>query len=670
MNDLEIEIANLEKEIERKKEELRLQAEPLIITYSDMGKVYLDLKIKLNKFDSRIVDILRWIPSRVYYNQDESNKILVRDLNLFRSRIPDGVIQKFDPPELEAELIKLTSAADFYVTLTSKKDKIKIQAGPLNKFGLILYGLDSFTRDISNKFYTLDVNELWRFLTIVKEQSENRQFEYDEEVLNLVNKQLEKRDELKKLNEADDFNIEVPLINGDKFYGFQKAALEFARITDYNCILALDMGLGKTPISIALAEITKSRVLFVVPATLKTNTLREIKKWTGKDALVLSGASPTNADIDSLIINKSQYNIINYDVIGREVKSDDPSIPGIMKWVQILNAAKFDMIIGDELHYIKNADSQRSRGMKLLKAPKKIGLTGTPIVNRPGELFPALSWIAPDKFQSDTKFQSAYMDSKGNAKDVKRLREVLQEFMFRKKKEDVIKDLPPITRINHFVPISDKANKHYQEALAGLYIALRNPNYKREINSILAQLTRLKQIISDDKVEATIELAMNALVETDEKVLIFSQFVDTCRAIAAGLPSALCITGDATDDERYQRIDKFQNDDSIKFMVLSTKAGAEGITLTKAHTVIFNDLCWTPKDHRQAEARCYGRMSDMHGAVAYYVQTENTIDEMIGELLAKKLQIIEEIVDNVNTGQGEAEGIVSELIENLKKGLK
>ena len=675
---VDMEIEELEKKLAELKKYKEEVSQRLVITYSNYNKHYKELDISLSKPSKEMVEILRSCPTHRW--NGKSNIINLRDLkNLIGLMEANRVVAdfKWEPEELSKTILDIISAPSLSITLTSDKRRIDIKPSVFIQGNFYPTGLDSFRKDGSGEFYFMDSNELWRFSIIIAKEYASYSIAYSKEALDLLNEQIERRKLIDELSKATDADIKVPLINGEMFHGFQRVALKFAQVTDYNCILALDMGLGKTPISIAISETLNARTLFVVPATLKTNTFREIKKWTGKEALILSGSAPDGLTVDCLIdkTKQTQYNIINYDIIGRETileKSTKIGVPDVtmQKWVELINMSNFDLIVCDEIHYIKNMSSLRSKGVRGLKSPHKIGLTGTPIVNRPSELYPPLNVIAPNKFQRESDFLNAFMDREGNAKNVPRLHELLQDYMFRRKKEDVIKDLPPITRVNHFCTLSTKAQAHYDKALAGLYISLRNPSYQRNINSILAELTRLKQIISDDKIQTTVDLANTAWEETGEKVLIFSQFVETCNSIAGLLQDKLVITGHATDEERYERIDKFQKDDDTKFMVLSTKAGAEGITLTRAHTVIFNDLCWTPKDHRQAEARCYGRMSDMHGAIAYYVQAENTVDEMIGELLLKKLAIIEEVIDNIHTDQGDGASVAGELLDRLKRSMR
>jgi len=178
-----------------------------------------------------------------------------------------------------------------------------------------------------------------------------------------------------------------------------------------------------------------------------------------------------------------------------------------------------------------------------------------------------------------------------------------------------------------------------------------------------------KQIVADDTVQHTVELAREIYEETSKKTLIFSQFVSTCHDIHSRLENSLCITGEDSDESRYKKIDEFQNNPDMRYMVLSTKAGAEGITLTAAHYIIFNDLCWTPKDHRQAEARGYWRMNDLPSATAYYMQAEGTVTETIMAILRAKMDIIEKTVDGINKSAAEGQSIITEFLQKLKGGM-
>lgn len=425
-----------------------------------------------------------------------------------------------------------------------------------------------------------------------------------------------------------------------------------------------------TAIAIAQAERYNERVLFVCKADLKTNIVREVKKFTGKDVAVFSGIVPDGMAVDYMVgTKKQQYNVINYDIIGRAVKDKDDPSQEVMPWVQLINLAQFDRIIFDECHYMRNIDTQRSKGGRNSHSPKVMLLSGTPIVNRPGEMFPVLNIIAPITFYDPTAFLKQWTTDGIHIKNPSKMHKMLKRYMIRRERD---KSSDP-NRIPQYTELSPAAQKAYAKVMAGLYEALRKPNYKSEVHNILTEMLRLKQICSDDKVDFTVSLTEDALEETEafpwNKVLVFSQFKDSQGEIAARLgPKARIINGDVTDKARYEIVDKFQDPKSdVKVIVTNI---TEGLTLTQAYTTIINDLWWTPKDHLQAEGRAFGRINDPHGGNSYYVLCENTIEDAIWALLEKKLKIIKTVIEDVYTKEKgyEDESLFEGLINLIKGG--
>jgi SNF2 family DNA or RNA helicase len=442
------------------------------------------------------------------------------------------------------------------------------------------------------------------------------------------------------------------------------------------------MGLGKTAIALYLSEKHNLRTLFITKAKLKENVKRELKRLTGKDCVVLAGTNPGNLEMRKLIVEKDkhQYYMINYDIVGRPIrdaseagqKQKDEVQKQIMPWVELINMSQFDLIIYDEAHYMKNLDSQRSTGGRALKAKHAIPLTATPIVNGVSDLFAVLSIVDPKRFSVFEAFKEEYATADGRGiRNPARLKRLLNQYMIRRRKEDVEKDLPPIIRHDYFHELSSAAAKKYADLEEGLYQKLRSYDSKdiKAVNNILEQMLRMKQLTADDKVETSVDLAREAYEETGKKVIIFSQFKESQIEIAKQLGWDNCrvINGDTSEKNLYLYKEEFQNSDKYPYLSLSTHVGQEGFNFTAAHTVIFNDLMWTPKDHRQAEARAYGRLNDLHGANAYYVQATDTIDEQITEILMRKLRIIETAVDGAQHAAVESASVLSDLIKYLKE---
>jgi non-specific serine/threonine protein kinase len=268
------------------------------------------------------------------------------------------------------------------------------------------------------------------------------------------------------------------------------------------------------------------------------------------------------------------------------------------------------------------------------------------------------------------------MWSDGRVRNVEHLRETLSTILIRRKREQVQKDLPPIRRIYDWHELSDPARARYELALEGVYQAIAEyekdgQNKEMAITGILAQITRCKQIVAQDKVERIADLATE-LVDAEKgegegKVVIFSGFKAVARGIAKRLGhEAVCFTGDDKLEDRQKMVDDFQSDPKVKFLVATGATAGEGLTMTAGGYVIFSDFGWTPAYHQQCEGRVYGRLNEAHGAVSYYIVGAGTIEEWIQELLAVKLKIIEQIIEG-NDDEDAGKSMGYELIKRMKK---
>jgi SNF2 family DNA or RNA helicase len=258
--------------------------------------------------------------------------------------------------------------------------------------------------------------------------------------------------------------------------------------------------------------------------------------------------------------------------------------------------------------------------------------------------------------------------------------------MIRRLKKDVVKDLPPINRMNKYHELSPKAQRIYERIEQGVYEMVAEYDAKGQsremsVTNILVQIGRMKQVCAIDKVEDTADLATELYDQTDEsedrKVLIFSQYKAVAYAIYQRLADqgALCFVRRGEDsfitadnNERDALVQQFQNDPSIKYLIVTEKTAKEGHNITAAGHVIFNDLFWTPAAHEQGEGRAYGRLSDLHTISSYYMITDmdgEGIEEWIMELLASKMAMINEVVEGVEGSRDSS--IAMELIQKMKE---
>jgi SNF2 family DNA or RNA helicase len=405
---------------------------------------------------------------------------------------------------------------------------------------------------------------------------------------------------------------------------------------------------------------------------------------------VFSGETPGVRDLTRLVISKSdKWCIFNYDILARKaetaVEMKDANGNTVRNnvverylWVDLINNSLFDRVAVDEAHYIKNTDSQRSKAVRMLTCKSITFMTGTPVLNRPGELWPMLTMIRPDQFPEEQTFLNRYTFNGKEAKNVDELRALLKGIMIRRLKKDVIKDLPALERIYDWHEMGEREWEVYNKVLQGVYIALDawNPGEagaEQAVPNILAQIMRLKQVCAISKLDRVSDLATE-LYDTHEnggasKVIIFSQFKPVARGIARRLGNeAVWMTGDLNEHERQAVVDRFQNDPSVHFLCGTWQVMGEGRNLTAAGYVIFSDLFWTPANHQQCEERCYGRIGDMHGATSYYVVCKDTVEDWIQEILARKLRVINEVVEGIDSERSAS--MANELLTRMKQEMR
>ena len=496
--------------------------------------------------------------------------------------------------------------------------------------------------------------------------------------------EIDHAERIKKIVDGDGSDLPPIVLNGITLRNFQAQSIELLKYKNGSAIIALDMGLGKTPVALGYMDWywknvdAKQKFLIIGPASLRSNWANEIRKYLDLPVYQISGTVPQSLDVSHLIM-KDEYKIfyMNYDILGRGLKTIDP-VNGIEKtvfpWPSILSMAKLKLVM-DEAHYIKTPTAARTQAINEIDFLSSCLLTGTPMKNGPGELYTLVRQIKPEFAGTHNSWLNNYtLDNGKKARDPLLLRQILAPIMFRRRKLDVIKDLPPINRITIEYELSDKAKALYNQVLQGLYDDLAkwdgSINNSSLIQNMLVQIMRMKQVCSADKVEFVADRAVETY-DSDEgdhrKVIIFSQFSNEppiVERIHNRLGNeSIMFTGNDDVNERQRTIDKFQSDNSIHFLCCSTKAASEGLNITAAGHVIFTDLMWTPSDHAQAEGRAYGRISDSHSITSTYVVADGTIEDRIVAILHRKMGQINSVVDGIDSSN---ESIMKELFGELK----
>lgn len=414
---------------------------------------------------------------------------------------------------------------------------------------------------------------------------------------------------------------------------YQKEAIEFL-LNRGSAILADDMGVGKTrETSVYLIESKPKHVLIVTPLSI-----REV--WQSE--LVGLGENDNDFIIAEDKVEKKKFVITNYD----KLKKLSPELLKI----------KWDIIIFDEAHYLKSRTSQRFKyAYKIAKkCPKVVCVTGTPIMNRPEELFTLLKLIKHPLGNSFTDFANRYCDRKlvsygprshydtAGASNLLELSEKIKDVMIRRLKKDVLENIPDKEYYVYKINFNNKQQKDYDRILNEYKDYIKNERYFDKGNH-LAKITKLRQLCAQSKMPVTEKHIKDAL-NNNEKILVFGYYKDPLIKMSEKYSNSLMISGDTKKGERADIIEKFQKDEYYKIFFGQIIASGFGITLTAANRVVFNDVYWNPAIHEQSEDRANRRGAVLDTQI-YYPLFKDTIEEDIYKMIKEKEKLINKIMD-------------------------
>lgn len=441
-------------------------------------------------------------------------------------------------------------------------------------------------------------------------------------------------------------------------------------------VLADDMGLGKTRQAIlALTHAAPAGPYLVVcPASVKRNWAREIALAAGDTETHLLGpAAPPAPGFTGWII-------VNYDLLARHVEA--------------LLAHRFAGLVFDEAHYLKNHTSQRSRlGTRLVEAGDPgapvYALTGTPLTNRPRDLFPLLKLIGHPLGKSFLTFAKRYCAAHHNgfgwvtdgASHLAELTVELHGALLRREKRDVL-DLPPKTRT--WLEVEVPEGTAAAETRAALLELVRGRARERLAEPVtadappggarvrlLAKLTRARRELAVAKIKSTVDLVEGALAQ-DEKVIVFSSFEEPLARIHRHFgEGSVLLTGKTPAAARQGLVDRFQTEAGVRVFCANLLAGGVGLNLTAARQVVFNDLDWVPTNHWQAEDRAY-RIGQSGTVTVHYLVAAGTLDTFVQAVLEAKSALVAAVVDSAALADeiggdvlGELEGVLTALSPRL-----
>jgi len=422
----------------------------------------------------------------------------------------------------------------------------------------------------------------------------------------------------------------------------QKEAIQ-KLVENKKFILADDMGLGKTTSTIISAlETGAKKVLIICPASLKINWQREIENYSDRTTSIIEGKKWDDAD----------FVIINYDIIKNFHDDKKKAESTIVK-------SKFDLVIVDEAHYVQNSQAQRTKLINDIgrNVERVWLLTGTPITSRPINYFNLLNLIDSPVAQNWMAYVKRYCNgfqfqagrrkiwNVSGASNLEELRDRTSPLVLRRLKENVL-DLPEKIITPVYLRLK---SKEYEELMGEYYDWYDKSGESDSLTLQFTKLTKVRQVIAEEKTKATIELCEN-IIEQGKKVIVFTNFTKSLEMILQHFgKSAVRLDGQMSQKERQLSVDNFQNDENITVFVGNIKAAGVGITLTAAEAVVMNDLSFLPSDHSQAEDRSY-RYGQKNNVLVYYPIFDNTVEGIIYDILKKKKNIFETIMgDNANS---------------------
>ena len=400
--------------------------------------------------------------------------------------------------------------------------------------------------------------------------------------------------------------------------------------------------------------------LVVCPASLVYNWGEELRRFAPQLKVVLLAG--TKAERSRLLADSADADVIvtSYDLLKRDIDEYED------------RQFRFEII--DEAQYIKNHQTAAAKSVKLVRAGTRFALTGTPIENRLSELWSIFDYLMPGFLYQYGEFRSQFELNivKYENEDVAgRLRRMISPFVLRRKKEDVLRDLPEKLEEVRYAQMEKKQRQLYDGQVVRMRSDLQNQQeeeFRRSRIQILAELTRIRQICCDPsllytdydggsaKREACMDLLRSA-VEGEHKVLVFSQFTTMLELLEKDLEQEgiayYKITGSVPKEQRMNLVKAFNQDDTPVFLI-SLKAGGTGLNLTGADIVIHYDPWWNVAVQNQATDRTH-RIGQTKVVTVYQLVAKGTIEEKILEMQQNKQKLAEDML----TGESIASGIVT-----------
>ena len=428
-----------------------------------------------------------------------------------------------------------------------------------------------------------------------------------------------------------------------------------------NCLNFSEMGVGKTPETLWIVENGNYHIpLVICPNSLKLEWNRQIDEWVGPgNCAVCSGDANQKASALVKSFQKNQkYKVMNYETLRSPIM------------VEMISHIPFDIIIFDEIHKLRNPETKLVKGIPNQKPSDQkigvwaflnqhsnatvIGLSGSPIMNYPNDLYVPLSCTRPDRFprmkDGWRRFTYDYClwtsGSYGSyiygSRNLERLKEETAPYTIRRTKKEVLPDLPDKYYRRPQLEMRKDQRKIYDQMVEQLKVLLDTGEPLWSTN-VLSQLTRLRQINLDPRIlgvtasSAKTEFLIDTIESTDGKLVIFScfeKYIYFLHLLFKDTPHSM-ITGKVNPNDRQEEVRKFQEDPEVKLCLGTIQSMGEGVTLTSASNLVIVDRWWNQPSNTQAEDRLH-RIGQKNAVQIILPVVNDSIDSLLDEILERK----------------------------------
>lgn len=635
------------------------------------------LNITFDLYNPDLIAIIKNRSIKSYNPNDKSWEVPLFDFKKLVQSLEDYTINYITPIEVIEKSLSIAKENYKPIVSISANNSKKNKLSDISFFSKFSYNKEIIDFLKSNKSIFDSDSKMWEFDPsflpefIKKFKSMNYTIKLQDSVDKAL-KLITTNNEIIEASKSKDWDN---ILNSYQFktkpYSYQLEGIKTA-LSNPNLLLTDEQGLGKTLQAIYAADIKSKEegypyTLVVCGVNgLKYNWLSEIEEHLGEEAYILGSR-----------LNRAG-NIVEGTIAERLSSLDDLDIGTINNRFIITNIetlrnadikeklkslcifGKIGMVIIDEIHRVSNIKSAQGDALNYLKSRNKIGLTGTPVINKPFDLYAPLSWLNIEH-RSEFEFKhryGKYVERYGQGRsyeelieyiNLSELKEILSTIMLRREKKDVL-DLPDVVYMQETIDLSNEQSKLYnlikKELVAQIDEIILDSNP-------LAKFTRLRQacscsaaidssITKNAKYTRVLEL-IDDFKSANKKVIVYSNFAFAVKELDSLMKANNIKSYTITGDEKHKKaiIDKFKTDGDV--LIGSIKALGTGYTITEASNIIFLDLPWTYADMVQAVDRAH-RIGQENKVTVISLLAKNTVDEKIYKIVKKKEDLFNDLM--------------------------